>query len=177
MRLGWDDDTLNAPMLARRAEDAGVKMVTVHGRTRCQFYQGKADWRGHRARQGCRVDPGRRQWRRLEPGRGAREILAQSGADAVMIGRGALWRAVAGRHDRRGSRRRYRRDVPQAPERWPTMSSRTTRTCWRSTASRAACARRASILAGISTAMRRHQRRASARRIMTSLDPARGHRS
>ncbi len=45
MRLGWDEGALNAPMLARRAEQAGVRMVTVHGRTRCQFYQGKADWR------------------------------------------------------------------------------------------------------------------------------------
>ena len=45
MRLGWDEATLNAPLLARRAEQSGVRMVTVHGRTRCQFYQGKADWR------------------------------------------------------------------------------------------------------------------------------------
>src|SRR6266436_318188 len=44
MRLGWDDRSLNAPELARRAEAAGVQLVTVHGRTRCQFYHGKADW-------------------------------------------------------------------------------------------------------------------------------------
>ena len=44
MRLGWDECTQNAPELARRAEDAGVKLVTVHGRTRCQFYGGQADW-------------------------------------------------------------------------------------------------------------------------------------
>ena len=44
MRLGWDDASLNAPELAKRAENAGVQMVTVHGRTRCQFYNGKADW-------------------------------------------------------------------------------------------------------------------------------------
>ncbi len=44
MRMGWDHDDLNAPELARRAENAGVKMITVHGRTRCQFYQGTADW-------------------------------------------------------------------------------------------------------------------------------------
>ena len=48
MRLGWDEGALNAPMLARRAENAGVRMVTVHGRTRCQFYEGKADWRAIR---------------------------------------------------------------------------------------------------------------------------------
>lgn len=44
MRMGWDDDTKNAPTLARIAEDAGIKMITVHGRTRCQFYKGCADW-------------------------------------------------------------------------------------------------------------------------------------
>src|SRR5262249_52403504 len=44
MRLGWDDRTRNAPELARRAEAAGVRMITVHGRTRCQFYKGDADW-------------------------------------------------------------------------------------------------------------------------------------
>ena len=44
MRLGWDDRSLNAPELARRAEQAGVQLITVHGRTRCQFYKGDADW-------------------------------------------------------------------------------------------------------------------------------------
>jgi tRNA-dihydrouridine synthase B len=44
MRTGWDDNTKNAPIIAKIAEDAGIKMVTVHGRTRCQFYSGKADW-------------------------------------------------------------------------------------------------------------------------------------
>ena len=44
MRLGWDDRSHNAPELARRAEAAGVRLVTVHGRTRCQFYKGRADW-------------------------------------------------------------------------------------------------------------------------------------
>src|ERR1700754_3311689 len=44
MRLGWDDRARNAPELARRAEAAGVKLITVHGRTRCQFYKGTADW-------------------------------------------------------------------------------------------------------------------------------------
>ncbi len=49
MRLGWDHDCLNAPELARRAEAAGVRMITVHGRTRCQFYTGAADWAAIRA--------------------------------------------------------------------------------------------------------------------------------
>ena len=44
MRMGWDDDTKNAPTLAKIAEDAGIKMITVHGRTRCQFYKCRADW-------------------------------------------------------------------------------------------------------------------------------------
>jgi tRNA-dihydrouridine synthase B len=44
MRLGWDDRSMNAPALARRAQDAGVQLITVHGRTRCQFYKGRADW-------------------------------------------------------------------------------------------------------------------------------------
>src|SRR5439155_8366045 len=44
MRLGWDDRSINAPILAQRAEQAGVKLISVHGRTRCQFYQGRADW-------------------------------------------------------------------------------------------------------------------------------------
>src|SRR5712671_5128825 len=49
MRLGWDDRTINAPALARRAQDAGVRLITVHGRTRCQFYKGRADWAAVRA--------------------------------------------------------------------------------------------------------------------------------
>src|SRR5262250_2521941 len=49
MRLGWDDRSVNAPELARRAESSGVKLITVHGRTRCQFYKGSADWTAVRA--------------------------------------------------------------------------------------------------------------------------------
>src|SRR5712691_1544181 len=49
MRLGWDESSLNAPELAQRAEQAGIKLVTVHGRTRCQFYKGRADWAAVRA--------------------------------------------------------------------------------------------------------------------------------
>ncbi|MDO9440725.1 MAG: tRNA-dihydrouridine synthase family protein, partial [Beijerinckiaceae bacterium] len=49
MRLGWDDQSRNAPELARRAEAEGVRLVTVHGRTRCQFYNGQADWTAIRA--------------------------------------------------------------------------------------------------------------------------------
>lgn len=97
MRLGWDENALNAPALAHRAEEAGVKMVTVHGRTRCQFYQGKADW-GAIARIKDAVSiPVVANGDVGSPAEAA-EILEQSGADAVMIGRahyGAPW--IAGR--------------------------------------------------------------------------------
>ncbi|WP_193178201.1 tRNA dihydrouridine synthase DusB [Oricola nitratireducens] len=88
MRLGWDEHTINAPELAKRAEDAGVRMITIHGRTRAQLYNGRADWRRVADVRdvvsiplvvngdiGCLAD--------------ARRALALSGADAVMIGRAA----------------------------------------------------------------------------------------
>lgn len=89
MRLGWDDDSRNAPELARRAEAEGAAMVVVHGRTRQQFYRGEADWAAIRpvceavsipvvANGDCRSP------------RDARAMLAQSGAKAAMIGRAAL---------------------------------------------------------------------------------------
>ena len=150
MRLGWDESALNAPVLARRAEDAGVGMVTVHGRTRCQFYEGKADWRAIRARQGRCVHPRGRQWRHLHPGRRG------GGAGAIRRRRGdggarEFWRALDRRPDCRGRRRR-------ASSGWGATRRlcrrRTTRTCWLSTAPRAGCARRASIWDGISTGTR-----------------------
>jgi len=93
MRLGWDEGALNAPLLARRAEQAGVKMVTVHGRTRCQFYQGKADWRAiARVKEAVSI-PVVANGDVCSPAEAA-TILEQSGADAVMVGRahyGAPW--------------------------------------------------------------------------------------
>jgi tRNA-dihydrouridine synthase B len=93
MRLGWDEGALNAPDLARRAEQAGVRMVTVHGRTRCQFYQGRADWRAIARVKAAVSIPVVANGDVRSPADAA-EILEHSGADAVMIGRasyGAPW--------------------------------------------------------------------------------------
>ena len=88
MRLGWDERSLNAPELARRAEAAGVKMVTVHGRTRCQFYKGEANWNAIRAVKDAVKIPlvvnGD-----ITSFEKAETALKLSGADAVMVGRGA----------------------------------------------------------------------------------------
>lgn len=88
MRLGWDDDMLNAPDIAKRAEDTGIKMVTVHGRTRCQFYKGSADWRAIRAVKDAVTVPVIANGDVIDTN-STRDALEQSGADGVMVGRGA----------------------------------------------------------------------------------------
>ena len=88
MRLGWDDQTRNAPELARRAEAAGVQLVTVHGRTRSQFYKGEADWDAIRAVREAIAIPLVVNGDITSYER-ALAALEASGADAVMIGRGA----------------------------------------------------------------------------------------
>lgn len=88
MRTGWDDQNRNAPVLAKIAEDSGIQMVTVHGRTRCQFYSGTADWEFIRQVKEATKLPVIANGD-INSFIKAREAINMSGADGVMIGRGA----------------------------------------------------------------------------------------
>ncbi len=110
-RLGWDDNSLNAADVARRAQNAGVQMVTIHGRTRCQFYKGSADW-GAISEVKAALDVPLLANGDIIDTTTAREALKRSGADGVMIGRGAQgkpWLLAQVAHDIWGS------EAPQIP--------------------------------------------------------------
>ncbi|WP_072376490.1 tRNA dihydrouridine synthase DusB [Rhizobium tibeticum] len=91
MRLGWDENSINAPEIAHRAEEAGVQLITIHGRTRMQFYEGRADWDAIRAVRNAIAVPLVANGD-VETVEDAHAILRRSGADAVMIGRGCQGR-------------------------------------------------------------------------------------
>ena len=113
-RLGWDDASLNAPELATRAQEAGIQMITIHGRTRCQFYKGHADWAAIAAIKAAVQIPVVANGD-ITDSTSAQHAMQQSGADGVMIGRGAQgrpWALAEVAHDLFGA---AAPDVPTGP--------------------------------------------------------------
>jgi tRNA-dihydrouridine synthase B len=145
-RLGWDGDCVNVPGLARKAESAGVRLLTIHGRTRQQFYKGQADWAAIARIRAAVTIPVIANGD-ITDAATARRALDQSGAAGVMVGRGAQgrpWQLAQIAHALHG---RPAPRIPRAPTGlrwWP----RITRRCCRSTARRLVPRSRASIWAG-----------------------------
>ena len=138
-RLGWDDAMLNAPQIATAAENAGITMITIHGRTRCQFYKGAADWAAiAKVKQAVSI-PVIANGDIIDSDT-ARTALKQSGADGVMVGRGSHISFMARRHPlcRKGRIS-------------PAWSPITMKRSSAFTAPRSVCAPRANIWAGIWT--------------------------
>jgi tRNA-dihydrouridine synthase B len=120
MRLGWDDSDRNAPQLARELEGEGIQAVSVHGRTRAQFYEGRADWRFIGEVKSAVSIPVLANGDVRSP-EDAVQILDDSGADGVMIGRGAFGRPWVVAQMQAAVRGEATRCDPPAVERWQTV--------------------------------------------------------
>ncbi len=112
MRLGWDDACENAPQVARMAQDLGIAMLTVHGRTRAQFYKGHANWQAIRAFREV-VDIPLIANGDIVDAQSATRAMAQSGANGVMVGRGAQGRPWVLRDIAAGLSGQTRADTPK----------------------------------------------------------------